>query len=259
MKKAAKFSRRKHFLAYAALLYLLLSGHAVAYDKITLLTAYVPPYVLSSGDNGIAIDIAKELFEQTNINYTIESYPLARAIKLAEITPGFCVIPIQRSQERETKFKWVSPVVVSHSAFFTLADDSYSLSVLSDARDELVGVLRGSAQEEYLRTTKIPFRVDEASSELQNLKKLTKRRIKIWATDAIMAPYYAEQEGVKIKRQFIFQSTLRGLACHISTPDSVIDLLTERLKLLYKNGRIKEIFFSYTNKLDLEHLSDFLN
>lgn len=218
----------------------------LAEDYITLLTHTYPPYVLPDGKQGIAIDIATLLFQDSNLSYTIENYPLPRALLLAEITPNYCVFPVQRTQEREVKYKWVSPILISNSAAVSLADNKLKFRVLADIQDKQLGVQRGSADEEYLNNIKRSFRIDPAGSELQNIKKLDKKRIDIWITDTLASTYYQTITNIKLQHHFIFRTTLRALACHIDTPNSVIKKLSERLKTLYKTGLIKQIVLKHT-------------
>ena len=112
-----------------------------------------------------------------------------------------------------------------------------------------LGVQRGSADEEYLRSLKRNFLLDSAGSELQNIQKLDKKRIDIWITDTLASAYYQAKTGVQLKQHFIFRTTLRALACHANTSNILISKLSASLKKHYKTGRINDIILEHTKNL----------
>ncbi|MDX1450983.1 MAG: transporter substrate-binding domain-containing protein [Oleiphilaceae bacterium] len=236
-----------------------LAGSPVALADYTILTTAMPPYVNEDGKSGIALDITTEMFRRANIKFDLKVVPLARALKQAEKKEQTCVVPLQRSQERETLYKWISPVLVTQSALFSPPDAKFDLAVLADARPYKIGVYRGSALEEYLQGAGFDFDVQAANSEEKNAKKLNSGRVDIWAADAVAGPYYAKKANVRLKQQIIFSSTLRAIACHIDTPDSEVERLTDVLKGMYGDGTVKRIFTTYTKDLDVGDLGQFLN
>ncbi len=236
----------------------LLLASPLARAEFTILIAAAPPFVSEDGKSGISIDIVKELFKRANLKYNFKTTPLARALDQAASKPNHCVLPVQRSQERETTYKWISPILVTQSALFSLKDAKIDLSVLIDAKEMTIGALRGSDEEEYLNGVGFT-KVQIVNDELSNAKKLDKNRVELWATDSILGPYYAKKAGSAVKQQLAFRSTLRALACHISTPDETVDLLTTRLKSMYNDGTVKKIFTQYTKDLEIGDLGEFLN
>lgn len=236
----------------------LLMTSSMAHAEITILTSPAPPYVSEDGKSGIAIEIIEELFKRSNLTYNFKTMPLARALVQSANKTNVCVLPVQRSQERETTYKWISPILVTQSALFSLKDSKLDLSVLIDAKEMKIGVLRGGDEEEYLKGFGYS-KVQEANDELNNAKKIGSNRIELWATDTILGPYYAKKAGTTIRQQIAFRSTLRALACHISTPDETVDLLTTQLKAMYRDGTVKRIFTEYTKDLEIGDLGEFLN
>lgn len=236
----------------------LLMTSSMAHAEFTILTTAAPPYVSEDGKSGISIDIVKELFKRSNLTYNFKTTPLARALDQAASKPNHCVLPVQRSQEKETVYKWISPILVTQSVLFSLDNSKLDLSVLIDAKEMNIGVLRGSDEEAYLKGFGYS-KVQEANDELNNAKKLGSNRLDLWATDSILGPYYAKKAGTSIKQQISFRSTLRALACHISTSDETVDLLTKNLKAMYSDGTVKKIFTEYTKDLDIGDLGEFLN
>ena len=102
-----------------------LLGSAAQADQapIRLLTFNEPPWVEAEGERlqGPTIELIKQLFERAGVPYSIEVLPLKRALKEALNQPGTCVFPIERSQERETSLRWISPLVVSRYGLYAPA------------------------------------------------------------------------------------------------------------------------------------------
>ena len=178
--------------------------------------------------------------------------PLKRAIKIVEEKQQHCVFPLQRTQERESIYKWVSPLLVTKSTIFSLETSAIEVRVLEQLAPYRIGTLSGSGLENYLTTAKIPFQVDAAGSAKQNIEKLRLGRTQLWATDELVAAYHSDVTGVALKPQFWFLTVLRGLACHIDTDDKLIEKLTIQLKSLYGNGTIEGIYQDYSKKFSLE-------
>lgn len=223
-------------------------------EPYTINTFEFPPYV--EKESGLAIDIVKELFKRAGIEYKIKTMPLKRSVILAERTKNSCAVPIQRSQERETKFKWVGPILISQTALFSLSEDDIKIDVFKDAFQHLIMVARGSADEEYLKG--FGLKVDVANTYFNNIKKLEGKRARLLAGDTIITSYYAKKFGVNIKKQITIITTLRSLAFNLETPDKTVLLLNDTLSVMYKDGTIKKIFDKYAQKFDIKDSLQFL-
>lgn len=223
-------------------------------QTFTINTFEVPPYV--EKNKGLAIDIIKELFSRANIKYQIKIMPQKRSIISAQTNLNTGVFPIQRSQERETKFKWVGPILITQTALFSLKDDPINIEVFKDAFDYDILVVRGSADEEYLKGFGIKAKV--ANNDFQNAKKLKVKRARLWAADTITASYYTKKINVEIKKQLTLITTLRALGFHINTPDEVILSLNEGLNQMYKDGSIKKILEKHAKEFDIKDTLKFL-
>jgi polar amino acid transport system substrate-binding protein len=236
---------------------LLATFSANCWSQYVILISPAPPFISEDGKSGISIDIVKEIFKRSKQSYEFKTMPLARALDQAANKANHCVLPVQRSQEKETTYRWISPVLVTQSALFSNASSPVPLSVLTDGREKSIGVLRGSDEEQYLKGNGFP-KVQEANDELNNAKKLGSNRVDLWATDSILGPYYAKKAGVSVKQEVAFRSTLRALACHIDMPENVVESLSNSLKEMYGDGTVKKIFAEYTKGLDIGDLGLFL-
>ena len=232
----------------SSLLFLLLFslGSQVAANTITVITPVLEPYVFPGGKKGISIELADALFKKANLNYQVKIQPLARALIEARDNPYHCVMPVQRSQERETLYQWVTPIQITQTAFFARTDSAIELSVLNDARQYQIGVNRGSATHTYLEG--FNFDVQLANTATNNLLKLDAKRMELWAGDTLNGPYYAKKANVQIKELLVFSTALRGLACHIDMEQKQIDQLKQGLKELYQDGTVEKIRAKYASQ-----------
>jgi polar amino acid transport system substrate-binding protein len=224
---------------------LLLGFNAQAQPKIyTLNFAENPPFtMLENGkEKGIAIRIVTQIFEAAKMPYQFQNLPLARGMVAAKTRENTCVFPVQRAQINEADYKWVSPIMVTHSVLLANQDFKSRITTLVDAKKFNIGVLRGSGDAEYLQS--FGFKVIEANTQDQNVKKLMGKQIDIWATDALSANYFVKQAGNKTnspKEIYAFRRSLGSLACNAKMPASDIVKLQSALDKMIKDGRLQKM------------------
>jgi polar amino acid transport system substrate-binding protein len=225
--------------------------------KLEVLTMEMPPYVMPGAESGIVIDTLKEVAKRSGMELKFSITPLKRGSNEVKQTPNTCVAPLDRSQERETEYKWVSPVLITQSAFFSKKKDSIKIDTLTDAKKHKVGVLRGGVVEEMLTGKK--FELENANDDFQNLKKLQAGRFELWAADTLIAPYWAKQEKIDIEELYTFATTLAAMACNKGISDQKIEKMNAELTKMYKDGKMKQIFQKYTSQLGIHVKASFLN
>jgi len=233
--------------------FILLSKTLLNAQFIVINTFEVEPYVQNK--QGLAIDIAKVLFERANITYSIKSSPQKRAIIRTQQTRNNSVLFIQRSQERESNFKWVGPILITQTALFSLEENDTQIDVFKDVFSYPILVARGSADEEYLKGFGLNTQV--ANNDFQNARKLKAKRARFWIADTITASYHAKKAGVNIRKRLTLITTLRSLAFNINTSDKIIEHLNDILTIMYKDGTIKKILSSYKDKFESKDISRF--
>ena len=205
-----------------------LLGPAVQADQapIRLLTFNEPPWVEAENGRlqGPTIELIKQLFERAGVPYSIEVLPLKRALKEALNQPGTCVFPIERSQERETSLRWISPLVVSRYGLYAPEGHEVRLQTLEDARPYSIGSYLGSGLGEYL--LKRGFSVIEVSNAKLGPNMLRHKRFDLWVSDTRSAQVPAAAEkGALGQPSLVFLTTLRAMGCHPGTPTSSLELL----------------------------------
>lgn len=214
---------------------------------LQLMTEELPPYSFKSDNrvDGLSIEIISELFKRAGVSFEIRLVPLRRALHTVEEQPDSCVFPLERSQEREARFAWVSPLLITQSAFYSSTGQDIRVRSLADARDLSVGTYGGSALHEYLVTFNYSG-LQIAREELLNARKLAAGRIDLWATDTISGEYFARRAGIAdLREQLVFMTTLRGIACNTAISPAILRSLRHELKKMHLEGRVNHIMDSY--------------
>ena len=193
---------------------------------------------------GVSVEIIEALFQEANIPYTMEMYPWARAFE--KVKNSFaCVFPIQRSQENEVLFNWVSPVLISQTGFYKTVGKPLKVRAIRDAIPYKIGTYRGSFVEEYLEAQ--GFAVESTAKDEVNIQKLKVGRLDLWAADTLSAAYLSQKKGIKLEEVLVYFTSIRALACNSKVPLGVIERLQEALKTIYRDGVVDEILMKYKN------------
>lgn len=214
---------------------------------VQLMTEELPPYSFQQGRevNGLSIDIIRELFRRSEVAYEIRMVPLRRALATVEQNPDACVFPLERSQEREARYTWVSPLLITRTGFYSRPDSDLAVHSLADARELAVGTYAGSAVHEYLQSFGYSG-VQVAREELLNARKLQAKRIDLWATDSVSGRYFARRAGITgIQEQFVFLTTLRGIACNAGISPGITRTLQRELRGMHVEGVVRGIMDRY--------------
>ena len=222
--------------------------------EIVLLTENFPPYnMASNGRNfaredqlqGIAVELVQEMFQRAGVNYHMTlRFPWARIYKMAMDNPNHGVFTIARLRERGPLFKWVGPLGTDDWVLLANADSNIRLDNLQQAGAYRIGAYKDDAISQYLQAEGIPFSTSLRDQE--NLSKLQKGQIDLWATGDLSGRYLAKQEGVSgLKTVLRFNGTDLYLALNPQTPDEVVNKLQQALQEMQAEGALARIVAKY--------------
>ncbi len=215
-------------------------------ETLQILTYEESPFALRVGKThkGLLVDMLQELFSRTELQYELRFIPLKRAIITTERMPGHCVLPVARSQEREASFHWISPVLVSRYGLYSRDDEHIPLTTLSDAKPYKIGSFLGSGIGEYLH--ELGFDVELASVSAQNLRKLKRKRVDLWAAELISAQEQMQQQAINFgEPELVFYTSLRAMACNIEMSKEQIQVLEQALNSMYRDGYMQTLYLEY--------------
>lgn len=227
------------------------SKTTLAAEMIHLVSFEDPPYVFTQGKSktGLVVRYVDELMWRSNLDYRLTIMPAKRALLYTLATPNTCVFPVERSQEREVQYAWVSPISISRHGFFKSETRNLPpIRVLNDVKQFRIGSSLGSAMGEYLAS--LDFQVDYAADNQANIHKLKANRIDLWASDTRSAKYIAHKKETTLSdAELIFFTTVRAIGCNPSLPSETISKLNKHLRTMYQDGTIDKISENFEKKL----------
>ncbi|WP_442963777.1 substrate-binding periplasmic protein [Pseudomonas sp. EpS/L25] len=250
---------RKGFWAgLAGLLLLTMTARAElpAGYQLTLLTENFPPYNFAvDGKNfareenlkGIAVDMVREMCQRAGISYSLTlRFPWERIYGTALNQADHGVFVTARLPEREALFKWVGPIGPDDWVLLGRPDSHLQVRSLDDARKQQlkIGAYKGDAIADSL--VQQGFTPELALRDQENVQRLLKGQIDVWATGDPAGRYLARQEDVSgLKTLLRFNSGELFLALNKQTPDEVVQKLQKALDEMRQTGEVQNIFNRY--------------
>ncbi len=228
------------------LISLMIASPLSAAQRIGLVTFLERPLVDAENQQpvGLVVTVVEELMKRASLEYTMKFAPPKRSLLIAQRTPNHCVFPIDRSQEREVFFKWISPVLISRHGFYARPDRNIRLATLNDARPYVIGSYLGSGVGEYLAS--FGFTVDYATRNALNAEKLMRNRVDLWVSDTISARFLAKELDMPVTEPaLVFYTSVRAMGCNLDMSESVLDKLQSELLGMYYDKTINRIYQQY--------------
>ncbi|MAG77681.1 MAG: hypothetical protein CL811_13075 [Colwelliaceae bacterium] len=219
--------------------------------QIHVIGEHLIPYqsLVEGKIEGLAIDIAKELVERTQVQANYDIYPWARAYSDAQRIPNTLLLSVSRTSEREEKFKWIGRVVTSKIAYWRLKNRTdiqgpLGLHQLSELK---ISIQRNAVYHEYLKQH-LPNTENLAltTTNAQAIKMLYAGRVDIMMSNEVTFKQRAAELGLdpdkleKVNTETNLYSTLY-LAFSKQTPDELVTLFKNTYKALDEEQVIDEI------------------
>lgn len=224
-----------------SLLWLALLGTPVAAAELQLFAWERAPLMQQrhdGGASGLVAELTDELFRRAGIAYRLDFLPLQRALLRVQQQARSCVLLVERQQEREPRYAWVGPLLVSRLGLYAKADDDLRLSSLEQARGLLILSHQGSGAGEYLEG--VGLQVIYSNKESLNLSMLQRSRARLWATSAAVV---AAVEGGPAPREVLpFLTLMEDIACHPEVDAAQLQRLREALLQMYRDGWVQGLY-----------------
>lgn len=161
---------------------LLAATYCAAAEPLTVVTEEFAPYNYTENGKltGYSVKIVEELLHRADYTYTINSYPWARAYKMAQQLPNVLIFTMARTPEREAEFYWIGELADRKLYFYKLKSrGDLVVNKLDDVKRYKVGVNLGDAAEKLLLQEgfKVGENIDESPKEMSSLNKLLANRV----------------------------------------------------------------------------------
>jgi polar amino acid transport system substrate-binding protein len=222
--------------------------------KVVLLTENFPPFNMAEdGKNyaadhnvtGINADIVREMFKRAGIAYSLTlRFPWERIYNQVLERPDQGLFSTTYTPEREPLFKWVGPLASTGWVLLAPPGSPLRLSSLEQARQYRIGAYKNDAVSQHLESK--GFEPINSLRDQENIGKLLKGRIDLWATTDPVGPYLAKQDGVSgLVTVLRFNDAQLFLALNKQTPDEVVSRLQNALNEMKEDGAINAILRRY--------------
>lgn len=246
----------RRILVAGLLLLLVASARAELPDdyKMVLLTENFPPFnMAASGKNyaadrnisGINAEIVREMFKRAGIAYSLTlRFPWERIYNQVQQHPDQGLFSTTYTPEREPLFKWVGPLASTGWVLLAPAGSPMRLSSLDQAQQYRIGAYKNDAVSQHLESK--GFEPINSLRDQENIGKLLKGQIDLWATTDPVGPYLAKQEGVSgLTTVLRFNDAQLFLALNRQTPEEVVTRLQKALNEMKSDGAIDAIMRRY--------------
>lgn len=222
--------------------------------KMILLTENFPPFNMAVDDknfarddsiDGISADIVREMFKRAGIEYTLTlRFPWDRLYRLTLEKPNYGLFSTSYTEERKPLFKWVGPIAKTRWVLLSAPGSDVKVSSLKDAAKYRIGAYKNDAVSQYLESQGLaPI---NALRDQENVKKLVRGQIDLWAANDPVGRYLAKQEDVTgLNIVLTFNEVDQYLALNKDTPDEVVQRLQKALDDMRAEGYIEEATNNY--------------
>ncbi|MGS0680057.1 substrate-binding periplasmic protein [Shewanella sp. 125m-7] len=220
--------------------------------RMQVLTYEEPPFAfIEQGQHkGLLVELVAELFKRAALDYQLSFVPLKRALLTTLQHKNYCVTPVERSQEREADYQWISPMLISRYGLYSSDSQKIALTSLSDAKPFTIGSYLGSGIAEYLLG--LGYNVELASLRRQNIKKLQYNRIDLMASELMSAREDMRVTNIELgEPELVFYTSIRAMACNIDLAPKVKNHLDAALLAMYQDGFIDALYLRYGVSISL--------
>lgn len=213
--------------------------------RVVLLTENFPPFNMAANNKnfardqniqGLSADIVREMFKRAGIDYSLTlRFPWDRIYKQAMNSPDHGLFSTSMSEARRPLFKWVGPIAQYQSVLVGLKGSSPQLDNLEQARAYRIGAYQSAAVSQHLE--RLGFKPLNALRDQENIRKLQRGQIDLWATSDPVWRFYAKEQGVSgLDTALSFETSQLYLALNKDIPDEVVERLQASLEQMRREG-----------------------
>ncbi len=224
---------------------LLASTPASLAQTVHFVTEEYAPFNYSKGGDivGTSVEQIEAIAEATDIAYTMEIMPWARAMALAEHQPMHCVFTTTHIRERHERFQWVQPLLRDRMVLLKHKGSPIEVHTLEDAAKLRIGAQRDDYSVDLLKSRGFTD-IDLASDIDITLGKLLSDRIDLMPTSTTSFESLMN-EGQPVEAVMLLDGQIYGLACQKDMPTELILRMQQALDALIRTGEQERIFAAH--------------
>ncbi len=216
-------------------------------EQIQIVTENLKPlnYLEGNEVKGSSTQIVRKLLQESGLTGSIQVYPWARSYAMALRQKNTLIYTINRTPERESKFKWIGLTASKkyNSSLYKLKSNHHIQATnLEGAKAYTVGVNIGDVNHELLKSEGFEY-ISAVSQRSQSIKMLMRNRI-----DLIVGSYPILWEEFKrlgesvdrIEVLLPFRVSQPFIAMSKQTPDALVNKLRSAYQRLVLRGDIPD-------------------
>lgn len=232
---------------------LLALSPVLAHAELTVVTEEVPPYSYSENGEvtGLSTEVVRATLKRADLADTIQSYPWARALALAQSRPNVLIYPILRLPEREAEFQWIGAIGPRASYIYKLRSRSdIVLKTIEDARPFAIGGVRGDARIRYLESKGLKVALVSSREDL-SIRQLVVGRIDLMVFNEQSLAFHAKALGydeAMFEKAFFLSDFSKNdfeMAVSRGTDERLINRLRDALTQVKTSGDYARIVEKY--------------
>lgn len=184
----------KYRLLAAILVFLIYSLPVVANEnKVVLAYVDYPPYYGESLENGGPItEIIVQAYNKVGYEVELKFVPWARGLKGAKEGTFDGLFTAWYRKDREQWFVFSAPLPPNEIVFYKRKGDNIKFNSFEDLKSYKIGVVRGYSNPPGFKEANL--RIQEVTTDKQNLVKLASNRIDLALTDKALGQYIIRTE-----------------------------------------------------------------
>jgi polar amino acid transport system substrate-binding protein len=204
---------------------------------------------------GAATEIVQEIQKRLGDTTPITFSEWATAYNATLKQPGSMLFATARTEEREKSFKWVGPLTVAKTYFYTRSKGTVSIKSIEDAKTlPKIGVPSKFYYTQFLTdnhfSNLVVFETPKAMMEAFKSGQIDVFTSQNLAISYLLVDCRVDSSAVKANYSFM-PPKKHYLAFNLNTPDTVILQWQKALDDLKADGTIKKIFAKYTLGADV--------
>jgi polar amino acid transport system substrate-binding protein len=168
---------------YLLLVLFMMASLAHGQDVLLAIGGYAPYIDKSQANKGFLSEIVVKAFKKEGLNAILEFKPWKR-IEATEIEENQRVsFGWIKTHERSKRWLYSDVIMNTTTVFITPKAKGFKWSTLDDLKPFRIGVSRGYSYGNEFDAMRAQFKIQEAASDEQNIKKLVNGRIDIFPID----------------------------------------------------------------------------
>lgn len=223
-----------------------LATQAAGAAELRLLTDDHPPLHFERDGElvGFAVDLVRDIAQQTGDTLQLERVPLLRALLIARESPDVAVFTILRTPEREADYQLVGPLLEVETALYALADRTPAITRLDEARTaQQIATPRKWLI--YRRLQEMGFtNLYGVDTPEQMMRLLRLGRAELVAADTLSATALAREEGLAPEQlRYVAPVMHQGnyIAFSRQTDAHIVARWQQALETMRADGRLVEL------------------